>query len=107
MSSDPRVEAVYIAFHAMANGSVSDEDRAYLAQLVQAQTGLAPADAQKRVDDFITATLNAENKARAAADAARKAAAETSIWTALAMLVGAFIASVAAAIGGRLRDEHI
>jgi hypothetical protein len=108
MSSDPRVEAVYIAFHAVANPSqgVSDDDRAYLAQLVQAQTGVAPADAQKRVDDFVSATLNAENKARAAVDAARKAAAEASIFTALALLVGAFIASVSAALGGRLRDEH-
>jgi hypothetical protein len=107
-SSDPRVEAVYIAFHALAhpNEGVSADDRAYLAQLVQAQTGVPPAEAQKRVDDFVTATMNAENKARAAADAARKAAAEASIFTALALLVGAFIASVSAALGGRLRDEH-
>ena len=109
MSSDPRVEAVYIAFHAAANPNegVSADDRAYLAQLVQAQTGVTPAEAQKRVDDFVTATTNAENKARAAVDAARKAAAEASIFTALALLVGAFIASVSAALGGRLRDEHI
>ena len=109
MSSDPRVEAVYIAFHAAANPGqgVSDDDRAYLAQLVQAQTGVTPAEAQKRVDDFVTATINAENKARAAVDAARKGAAEASIFTALALLVGAFIASVSAALGGRLRDEHI
>jgi hypothetical protein len=106
MSSDPRVEAVYIAFHTMANRGVSDDDRAYLAGLVQAQTGISAAEAQKRVDDFITATLDAENKARAAADAARKGAAEASIYTGLAMLIGAFIASVSAAIGGRLRDEH-
>jgi hypothetical protein len=106
MSSDPRVEAVYIAFHAMANQGVSDDDRAYLAGLVQAQTGVSAVEAQKRVDDFITATLDAENKARAAADAARKGAAEASIYTGLAMLIGAFIASVSAAIGGRLRDEH-
>jgi len=106
MSSDPRVEAVYIAFHAMANQGVSADDRTYLAQLVQAQTGISAAEAQKRVDDFITATLDAENKAREAADAARKGAAEASIYTALAMLIGAFIASVSAAIGGRLRDEH-
>jgi hypothetical protein len=108
MSSDPRVEAVYIALHAAANPSegISADDRAYLAQLVQAQTGVTPAEAQKRVDDFVTATVNAENKARAAVDAARKAAAETSIFTALALLVGAFIASVSAALGGRLRDEH-
>jgi hypothetical protein len=107
MSSDPRVEAVYIAFHAVANpNGVPDDDRAYLAQLVQAQTGVTPAEAQKRVDDFVTAITNAENKARAAIDKARKTAAETSIFTALALLVGAFIASVSAALGGRLRDEH-
>jgi hypothetical protein len=106
MSNDPRIEAVYIAFHAMANQSVSDDDRAYLAQLVQAQTGVAAVDAQERVDDFITTTLDAENKARAAADATRKGAAEASIYTGLAMLIGAFIASVSAALGGRLRDEH-
>ena len=108
MSSDPRVEAVYIAFHAVANPNqgISADDRAYLARLVQAQTGVTPDEAQKRVDDFVTATTNAENKARAAVDAARKAAAEASIFTALALLVGAFIASVSAALGGRLRDEH-
>jgi hypothetical protein len=106
-SSDPRVEAVFIAFTGIAHGSFSDEDRAYLAQLVQQQTGIPAQDAQKRVDDFVTATQDAEQKARAAADAARKAAAETAIYTALALLIGAFIACVSAAIGGRLRDEHI
>jgi hypothetical protein len=39
--------------------------------------------------------------------AARKAAAQAAIYTGLAMLIGAFIASVSAAIGGRLRDEHL
>jgi hypothetical protein len=43
---------------------------------------------------------------RAEADAARKAASEAAVFTALSMLVGAFIASVSAALGGRLRDEH-
>jgi hypothetical protein len=39
------------------------------------------------------------------ADAARKAAAEFAIFTALALVIGAFIASAAAAYGGSLRDE--
>jgi hypothetical protein len=39
-------------------------------------------------------------------DGTRRAAAATSIITALSMLVGAFIASVSAALGGRLRDLH-
>jgi hypothetical protein len=41
-----------------------------------------------------------------AADAARKAAATSSLFAAISMIIGAFIASVAAAIGGRLRDKH-
>jgi hypothetical protein len=105
-SGDPRVEAVFIAFNGIAHGGFSDDDRAYLAQIVQRETGVPAQEAQKRVDDFVTATKNAEDRARAAADAARKAAAETAIYTALALLIGAFIACVSAAIGGRLRDEH-
>ena len=105
--SDPRVEAVYIAFHAMAAGEVSAADRSYLAERVAAQTGISSSDAQARVDSFVNETLAAENKAKAAADKARKAAAEASIYLALSMLVGAFIASISAALGGRLRDEHL
>jgi hypothetical protein len=37
---------------------------------------------------------------------ARKRAARLSIATALSMLIGAFIASAAAALGGRIRDEY-
>jgi hypothetical protein len=105
-NGDPRIEAVYIAMHAMSTGSVPEADRAYLAQRVSEQTGTPPAEAQKRVDDFVSATLAAETKMKAAADKARKAAAEASIYLALSLLVGAFIASVSAALGGRLRDEH-
>jgi hypothetical protein len=39
-------------------------------------------------------------------DSMRKAAAAFAIYSAIAMLIGAFIASVAAAIGGGLRDRH-
>jgi hypothetical protein len=105
-SSEARIETLYIAYNAIARGSVPDADRTYLADLVAAQAGIPSPEAQRRVDDFIAATMDAETKAKAAADAARKAAAETSIYTALAMLIGAFIACVSAALGGRLRDEH-
>ncbi|MEO6717321.1 MAG: hypothetical protein ABIM50_08760 [Novosphingobium sp.] len=43
---------------------------------------------------------------RDAAEVARKVAASFSIFTAISMLIGAFIACVGAAIGGRLRDRH-
>jgi hypothetical protein len=63
-------------------------------------------DAQKRVDDVIAQVKAADLKARQAADSARKAAAKASILIALAMLIGAFIASAASALGGHERDLH-
>jgi hypothetical protein len=105
-SGDARAETLYIALHAIAVKSFPEGDRAYLARLVQSQTGIPTPEAQRRVEEFATATLSADTRARQAADSARKAAAEASIYTALSMLIGAFIASVSAALGGYLRDEH-
>jgi hypothetical protein len=99
-------EAARIVANAVTQGAVPDTDRAYLAFLIAAQAGVPPAEAQRRVDDFITAFNSAEEHAKAAADAARKGAAEASLYLALSLLMGAFIASVAAALGGRERDAH-
>jgi hypothetical protein len=105
-STDPRVEAAHIAANAWSSGTVPDADRNYLAELVAARTGLSAADARARVDEFVAGVQDAITKVKAEANAARKAAATAAIFTALSMLVGAFIASVSAALGGRLRDEH-
>lgn len=103
---DARNEAAHIVANSWSTGNVSDADRRYLVELVAVRTGASQADAQKRVDEFVANMQDAVIKAKADADAARKAAAEAAIYTALSMLVGAFIASVSAALGGRLRDEH-
>lgn len=42
----------------------------------------------------------------AAADEARKAVTAIALFTGFSMLIGAFIASVSAVLGGRLRDRH-
>jgi hypothetical protein len=105
--NDGKMEAAHLAANAAASGNVSAEDRTYLASLVAAKTGVTPDEAQKRVDTFIQSVQDGANKAKAAADEARKAAATAALYTALALLIGAFIASVAAVIGGRLRDEHL
>jgi hypothetical protein len=104
--SDGRGEVTRILTKDLSTGEVTAEDRAYLAKLVAARTGVPEADAQKRVDDIIATGKAAELKIREAADDARKAAATTSIFMALSMLIGAFIASASAALGGRLRDLH-
>lgn len=67
-----------------------DSGTTYLAQLVPAPRS---RDARQGV-------------AWQGSDAERKDAAAVSTFTALSMLVGAFIASVSAAIGGRMRDRH-
>jgi hypothetical protein len=85
---------------------VSAADDAYLVQLVSVHTGLTQADAQRRVDDTIAQEKANEVKAKQLADAARKSAAAFAIFAALSMLIGAFVASAAAAYGGQLRDEH-
>jgi hypothetical protein len=104
---DPRTETAHIIANAVATGSVPDADRAYLVDQVAARTGVSQAEAQARVDNFISTVMQTQAKLKAEADAARKAAAQASIYLALSMLIGAFIASVSAAVGGRLRDEHI
>ena len=104
--ADPKPEVAHIIANAAVAGDIPDGDRAYLAQLVAARAGVTLEDAQKRVDVFWSDVKDAEAKAKATADAARKAAAKASIYLALSMLLGAFIASVSAALGGRLRDEH-
>jgi hypothetical protein len=105
-NQDDTAQATRILANGVRNGDVPPADRSYLAQLVAAKTGVPQADAQKRVDDTIASTKEAETKARQAADAARKATATFAIFTALSLMIGAFVACAAAAYGGNLRDEY-
>jgi hypothetical protein len=105
-TADVRAETTRILAKGLADGDVPPADRTYLAELVAARTGVSQADAQNRVDDLISQVKAAETKARQAADSARKAASAFAIFTALSMLIGAFIACVASALGGQQRDEH-
>jgi hypothetical protein len=104
--TDMRAQSTRILLNGMRNDDVPASDKTYLAQLVASRTGLSQADAEKRVDDVLAQEKAAELKARQAADAARKAGAYLSIFTGLSMLIGAFIACAAAALGGQQRDEY-
>jgi len=108
---DQRGEATRILVHSLADASVSGPDKAYLGRLVATRTGLSQVDAEKRVDDVVNqakaAAEQAQTKLREAADAARKISSDVAIYTFLSMLIGAFIASVAAALGGGQRDEAL
>ena len=92
-----RAEASRIFATAVRDGSLNPADRAYLAKLVSARTGLAQGDAEKRVDE-VDANL------RKAVVAARRAAAHLGLWLTASLFLGAFAASLAALEGGQLRD---
>ena len=104
--NDVRGEATRILVSGIKDSSFPDADKVYLSELVASRTGLSQTDAARRVDDVITQFNAAETKLRQEADTARKTASTVSIFTALSMLIGAFIASVAAALGGKRRDEY-
>jgi hypothetical protein len=98
-----------ILTRALYNGDLPAGDKTYLAQLVAGRTGLSQPDAEKRVSDVFDQAKNAKqqvaDKAKEAADAARKTGVYVALWAFISLLVGAFSASYMAAVGGRQRDE--
>lgn len=95
-----------ILLNAAATGTLPSEDRAYLDQVVTARSGLSEADAKARVDAILSRIETAKTSAKEAADKARKVGATTAFMGAFSLLIGAFIACVAAALGGRQRDDE-
>ncbi len=108
--SDQRVEIGKIFATGLSTGSLSADDRVYLGQLVAKRTGLTQAEAEARVDAVYgraaKAAADAKAAAQQAAETARKAGAHTALWMFVALLLGAFVASLAATFGGRQRDHE-
>ena len=97
VGADVRGEASRILSADIAAKQVPDADKSYLAQSVEARTGVSTDEAKKRVDTAIA-------DARQAADNARKAAMRSALFIGFSLLIGGFIAGIAAKIGGYHRD---
>ena len=108
--ADQRVEIGKIFATSLSTGNLAADDRAYLGQVVASRTGWTQAEAEARVDAVYAraakAAADAKAKAQQAADTARKAGAHTALWMFVALLLGAFVASLAATFGGRQRDHE-
>jgi len=104
-----RAEVGRIVAMSIRNGDMAPADKTYVASVIATQTGISPADAEKRINDAIAKTkevaAKAEQTARETADVARKGAASFALATFIAMLIGAMASSYGATIGGRARDE--
>lgn len=101
-------EVSRIIMNASLSQPLSPEDLRYISQMVSLRTGLSPQEAEKRVNEVVAKAQaqlrDAEVATRNAADKARKASAYSALWLFVSLLVGAFVASLAATFGGRLRD---
>jgi hypothetical protein len=95
-----RDEAQRIFARGLVDRGLTPADSSYLSREVVAVTGLGQADAATRV----STTFATDQRA---ADAARKATAYALLWGFVALLAGAFFASLAATIGGRQRDNVV
>jgi len=101
-------EVVRIFMNAELSQPLPPDDLRHVAQIVAQRTGLSQQEAEQRVSQNHAQLQNrmqeAETKARATADEARKATAASALWLFVSLLFGAFVASLAATFGGRQRD---
>ena len=101
-----RTETTRIVLRGMAAETFPPEEKSYLAQLVASQTGLSPQEAEGRVDTVLQGLADTKAEAQAGAEKAREAAITLSVVAFVSLLLGAFIGAVAAALGGRHRDDQ-
>ena len=106
-----RAEVGKIITHDMRGSDLAPDDKQYLAHLIAKRTGIPQADAERRINDvharMSKARADAAGAAKDAADKARKATAYSALWMFVALLLGAFIASLCATFGGRQRDRVV
>jgi len=95
-----RSEAARILLTTSSHTGMTADDRAYLVRLTAAVTGLAPADAERRV-------MEVAGAAKADIDRARHAAVLLGFMVGAAALVGAVTAWFAACAGGAHRDGRV
>ena len=109
--ADKTAEVTRIFAKALKTGELPAADTQYLAHLVAASTGLSQAEAETRVSETFSklkqGLQEASDKAKKVADDARKASAYLALWLVISLLFGAFVASLAATFGGRLRDSSV
>jgi hypothetical protein len=90
----------------LTDAPVSADDRAYLANIVAANTGLAPDEANARVESVMVAVDDAKAKAVTAARTARNTAIIGAFLIAASLLASAVGAFWAAQKGGNHRDDN-
>ena len=103
-NSDLRAELLRTFARAVANGTLVESDRTYLAGVVAQRTGLPQQDAERRVTE---AYAEATRVAKEAAEKARRSAILVGLVTAASLVISLGAAWWAAIQGGNHRDNSI
>jgi hypothetical protein len=98
LDASVEAEAGRILANTLIQKDSADADVTYLGKLVADRTGLSQPDAGQRVSQVLA-------DARQAEDTMRRTTSHLLLWIFLALLMGAFSASLAATIGGKQRDN--
>jgi hypothetical protein len=104
----PVPEVIRIFMHAVPTAALPAEDVRYVGQVVARHTGLTQQVAEKRVSDTYARMQehlrDVQTTAKNATEKVGKASAYAALWLFISLLIGAFVASLAATYGGRCRD---
>ena len=104
--SIPEITRIFV--NNFGQDALPADDVRYIGQVVAQRTGLTQEAAEKRVVDtyarVVAKLRRIEATTKEAADKARKASSYGSLWLFISLLIGAFVASLAATYGGRHRD---
>jgi hypothetical protein len=99
-NSDLRAQAARIIISGVGHTGVAPEDRVYLVRAVMARTGVAQPEAEARVDKAFADSNTAVSRAR-------RGAVILAFMIGTSLIIGAAIAWLAAAAGGKHRDRSI
>jgi hypothetical protein len=92
-----RAQAARIITSGLGHSGMAADDRAYLIHLVETRTGLAPPEAEARVNQVVA-------QANEAIARARRSAVILGFMIAASLMLGMAAAWLAAALGGQHRD---
>ncbi len=96
-----------VLVRAAADGQLSAQDRTYLTRTIAARAGVEPAEVERRINAFSTESKLAVERARGAAESARRFGILIAFLTAASLAVAAAGAWWGASLGGKHRDENI
>ena len=106
LDADTRAQIGRIILRAGSDGQLSTSDRAYLVRTLATSASITPAEAETRIVTMLAQANAAIEKAKLAAEKARRSAILIAFLTAASLAIAAAASWWAATLGGKHRDEN-